>query len=179
MRKLGVFSLFLFCSIIIAGIYGIIHDQITYSISPEYFTKFKYRQFGFEPLWFGGDRQTVAIIGFLATWWMGLIIGGILGLIALIFPDHKTMEKALRKTILLVFCIAIICSLIGGLYGRYYLAYTQVNWWLPENLIDYKAFVIVGSIHNFSYLGGVLGIFAGIFYLVYLNRTYRAKTAGL
>jgi hypothetical protein len=60
MRKFGVFAATIFFTIIIAGLYGIIHDQITYSISPEYFTKFKYRQFGFEPSWFGGHRQTVA-----------------------------------------------------------------------------------------------------------------------
>jgi heme A synthase len=178
MKKLGVFILFLFCSIIIAGSYGILHDQITYSISPEYFTKFKYEQFGFEPSWFGGDRQTVAVIGFLATWWMGLIIGVILGIVAFIFPDYKTMAKALRKSIILIFCIAACSALAGGLYGRFYLAHTQVNWWLPEDLIDRKAFITVGSIHNFSYLGGVLGIIASIFYLVYLNRNYRDKTKG-
>ena len=73
MRKFGVLTATIFIAIILAGIYGIIHDQITYSISPEYFTKFKYQQFGFDPAWFGGHRQTVAVIGFLATWWMGII----------------------------------------------------------------------------------------------------------
>jgi len=151
------------------------HDQITYSISPEYFTKFKYEQFGFEPAWFGGHRQTVAVIGFLATWWMGLIIGFILGLVALVFPDHRLMGKALRKAIILVFCIAICAGLIGWLYGRFYLSHTQVNWWLPEDLVNRKEFITVGSIHNFSYLGGLLGIIAGIIYLVWLNKSNRAK----
>ena len=59
---------------------GSIHDQVTYSISPEYFTKFKYQQFGFDPAWFGGHRQTVAVIGFLATWWMGIIHWHFIGL---------------------------------------------------------------------------------------------------
>ena len=27
---------------LIAGAYGILHDQITYAISPEYFTQFKF-----------------------------------------------------------------------------------------------------------------------------------------
>ena len=30
---------------IIAGVYGMLHDQITFSISPEYFTKLKFEQF--------------------------------------------------------------------------------------------------------------------------------------
>ena len=80
MRKFAVFSATLFISILLAGLYGILHDQVTYTIAPEYFTKFKYGQFGFEPAWFGGHRQTVAAIGFLATWWTGIFIGLGLGL---------------------------------------------------------------------------------------------------
>lgn len=30
---------------LIAGTYGILHDQVTYSIGPEYFTRFKFEQF--------------------------------------------------------------------------------------------------------------------------------------
>ena len=30
---------------VIAGIYGIIHDQITYTVSPEYYMRFKFLQF--------------------------------------------------------------------------------------------------------------------------------------
>jgi hypothetical protein len=70
-------------------LYGSIHNQVTYTISTEYFTKFKYDQFGFYPEWFGGHRNTVAIIGFFASWWMGLITGTVLGIIGLIFPDPK------------------------------------------------------------------------------------------
>ena len=30
---------------LVAAVYGIVHDQITYSISPEYFTRLKFMQF--------------------------------------------------------------------------------------------------------------------------------------
>ena len=30
---------------LIAGLYGVVHDQITYSMSPEYFTRLKFFQF--------------------------------------------------------------------------------------------------------------------------------------
>ena len=166
MRKFGVFSLFLFLAILIAGLYGSIHDQITYTISPEYFTKFKYRQFGFEPSWFGGDRPTVAIIGFLATWWMGMFIGVLLGLTALIFPDHRAMAAALRTAILIVIASSVAFAVFGGVYGRLHLAATGVDWWMPKDLKDQTAFIIVGSIHNFSYLGGLFGMIGGIIYLL-------------
>jgi hypothetical protein len=58
---------------LIAGCYGIAHDQFTYSISPEYFTKLKFKQFHYAD--FGwGNRAFAATIGFLASWWVGAII---------------------------------------------------------------------------------------------------------
>lgn len=105
MRKFAVLSGTIFISILLAGLYGILHDQITYTIAPEYFTKFKFDQFGFGPAWFGGDRWTVVVIGFLATWWTGILIGLGHGLTGLIFKDHRSMRKAIQKSILIIFCI--------------------------------------------------------------------------
>jgi hypothetical protein len=176
MRKFAVFSATIFISILLAGLYGILHDLITYSISPEYFTKFKYVQFGFEPAWFGGHRQTVAVIGFLATWWTGIFIALGLGLTALIFRDHKTMRKAIQKAIGVTFCFAVAAGIFGFFYGKFVLTKTGVDWWLPEKLIDKNAFITVGSIHNFSYLGGLLGLTAGIYYMIRQNRLLKAQT---
>ena len=59
---------------LVAAIYGIVHDQITYSISPEYFTRLKCIQFHYAN--FGlPHRVFVAEVGVLATWWVGLIAG--------------------------------------------------------------------------------------------------------
>jgi hypothetical protein len=166
MKKLGVLGLTVVVSALLAGVYGIVHDQLTYSISHEYFTKFKYVQFGFEPAWFGGHRPTVAVIGFLATWWFGLFIGVGLGLVALLLPDAETMRRALTKAIGLVYCTAVLAGCAGFLYGRYYLSHTDVNWWLPEKLIHKNDFITVGAIHNGSYAGGLAGLLVGIVYLL-------------
>ena len=121
---------------------------------------------------FGGHRQTVAIIGFLATWWTGLIIGVTLGLTALIFNDHKKMSIAIRKSIKLLFVIAISFGVIGFLLGKFYFIKTGVDWWLPNDLVDKNSFITVGSIHNFSYLGGIIGLLAGTLNLIWL-KTYK------
>lgn len=165
MRKFGVFTSFIFIAILVAGVYGILHDQITYTISPEYFTKFKYIQFGFEPELFGGHRQTVAVIGFLATWWMGLFISIPLGLSSLIFSTHKIMMKILWKAIILVLLTTAIAGIAGFLYGKLYLAEKAVSWLLPEKLSDSNAFIIVGSMHNFSYAGGVIALISSLVYI--------------
>lgn len=175
MRKFGVLASTIFISAILAGLYGIIHDQVTYSISTEYFTKFKYRQFGFEPESFGGHRQTVAVIGFLATWWTGIIIGISFGAIGLIYNNHKIMRKAINKAIILTFCISVLAGFIGFLYGKFHLTKTGVNWWLPDNLIDKDSFIIVGSIHNFSYLGGLFSLITGAVYLIRYNKIQKTR----
>ncbi len=166
MRKFGVFASTIFITIIIAGVYGIIHDQLTYSISPEYFTKFKYRQFGFEPSQFGGHRQTVAVIGFLATWWMGLYIGVGIGLLGLGFKGHVAMKRAIITSIKIVFVTAVVFAVLGFLWGKFHLAGSEVDWWFPDDLLDRNHFIIVGSIHNFSYLGGVIGFVIAFIFMI-------------
>jgi hypothetical protein len=163
MRKFGVFSSTLFYSIILAGIYGILHDQVTSSISPEYFTKFKFIQFKVAPAL--PFRMAVAMVGFYATWWTGIVIGPILGMIGFLFPDHKTMQRYIRKSFRIVCCIAIVTAFAGFLIGKFYLVHHPPHWYYPEGLIDKNNFVIVGSIHNASYIGGLLGLITASIYL--------------
>lgn len=46
MKKFLILILIILIAPIIGGLYGILHDQLTYTISPEYYTKFKFYQFG-------------------------------------------------------------------------------------------------------------------------------------
>ncbi len=41
MERLKVFLLFILVAILAAGLFGAIHDQISYSVSSEYYTRFK------------------------------------------------------------------------------------------------------------------------------------------
>jgi len=158
------------------GLYGVLHDQLTYTISPEYYTKFKFYQFGLMKIGneaiFPNPRVEVSIVGFLATWWMGLPIGLILGLVGLLHKDSKQMFRTTLKAIAITIIVAFLTGLIGLAYGKMHLADTGVSWWLPENLIDKKNFISVGSMHNFSYLGGLTGLIAGIIYSIKQKNKY-------
>ena len=46
MAKLALFPVLLAAACIVAGVYGALHNQISYSVSPEYFFAFKFHQFG-------------------------------------------------------------------------------------------------------------------------------------
>lgn len=178
LRKFLTLVLIIVLTPLIGGLYGILHDQLTYTISPEYYTKFKFYQFGLMDLGneaiFPNPRIEVSAVGFMATWWMGVPIGLILGLVGLIHANSGQMLRATTGAIAITIIIALITGLIGLAYGRVYLAQEGVNWWLPENLTDTKNFIAVGSMHNFSYLGGLTGLIAGIIYSIRRKRKYAA-----
>jgi hypothetical protein len=161
---------------LIGGIYGILHDQFTYTISPEYYTKFKFYQFGLMDIGneaiFPNPRIEVSVVGFMATWWMGIPIGLILGLVGLTHKNHGQMFRTTLEAILLTVIVAFVTGLIGLTYGKFHLADIGVDWWLPDNLIDKKNFISVGSMHNFSYLGGLTGLIAGTIYTLRKKRKY-------
>ena len=169
-KKIGILILAILLTPILAGIYGILHDQLSYSISPEYFTKFKFEQFGFIEYGFENERATVAIIGFWATWWTGLIIGAVNGIIGLIQPTSKIMRKSVYGATIRTLAIAIGIGLLGILVGKFIISGIDTNWNLPKDVTDRNAFLTVGTMHNFSYIGGLIGLIFGTIYQVRLKK---------
>ena len=173
MKKFFTLLLIIIISIFIGAIYGILHDQFTYSISPEYYTKFKFSQFGLTEN--GATEQNprlmAAIVGIMSTWWMGLIIGAILGLVALIHKNWETMLKVAIKAIFITIAIAFSVGLIGLLYG-YISSENQSEpsmmyyHYIIGIVTDVNSFEMVGSMHNFSYIGGILGMITGTLYII-------------
>lgn len=150
----------------VAGVYGILHDQVTYSISPEYYTKFKFYQFGLvttgDEALLPDPRTYVTITGLMATWWTGCIVGLVQGMIGFIHPSPKIMLRVVLRTILLPLLTTFVFGIAGFIAGKYLIS--DPHWFFPENLLDRKNFITVGSIHNFSYLGGFAGLIWGIVY---------------
>ena len=100
----------------LAGCYGVVHDQVTYSISPEYFTRLKFVQFHYAD--FGlPPRVFVAEIGFLATWWVGMIAGWFIARVTV--PGYSRPEALRRcaRGFLIVFASALVAALTGYVLG--------------------------------------------------------------
>lgn len=175
MKKLAVLILIVFLSCVIAGIYGILHDQLTYSISPEYYTEFKFGQFGVAGI-SANERFLAAIVGFMATWWMGLLIGILLAFIGLTHKTAKAMFIITMKAILLTLIITAVTGLVGLAYGKLFLVGQPVEnfegWYIPNTVKDLDSFIMVGSMHNFSYFGGVIGLVAGALYSIRKKKNF-------
>jgi hypothetical protein len=177
-RKAAVLLVALLSMPLVAGLYGALHDQLSFGIAPEYFTRFKYHQFGFEPGWFGGHRPTVAVIGFLATWWVGAFIGLFLGGTALPQPDARSMRRAIMRGMVITLCVAALCALAGLAYGWFFLGGPPQGWFLPANVSDTHAFLAVGSMHNASYGGGVLGLIIALTDMEWRRNKRKAPRSG-
>lgn len=144
---------------IVAGVYGILHDQITFTLSPEYFTKFKFFQFSHAD--FGlGDRVFAGTIGFLATWWVGLIGGWLLGRTSVRKDGTHPRMTRLAPSFGIVMATSALFAFLGLFYGTIRWEHSPEAWsWWRENyeVENLSAFARVGHIHNGSYVGGAIG----------------------
>lgn len=161
MRKLGVFLMFIVAAMVTAGVYGALHDQISYTVSPEYFTRFKFPEIGLLDSTVP-ERARAAEVGFLASWWMGIPIGLLTGLAGFLQPTAALMRRALLWSLPLIVGFAFVIGLLGLLYG---VAQTRTidlasfrGWFIPDAVIDMRRYLCAGYMHNASYLGGVLAI---------------------
>ena len=146
---------------ILAGIYGIVHDQITYWISPEYFTKLKFDQFWYAD--FGhGDRVFASTIGFLATWWVGFIAAWFLARRLIPRQPRDQAFRQIRKGIMCIITFGSAFGVAGYGYGLWRgpdADYSSWTWAFRElKVTDTWSFVRVAYIHNAGYLGGLIGL---------------------
>ncbi len=144
----------------IAAGYGAAHDQLSFALSPEYFTKLKFRQFawadlGLPPWLFASE------VGILATWWVGLVAGWLLARVGLAELDtHERQSKTVRA-----FGQIAVAALIGGFLGWLFGATASRrelsgwgDWQRNLGIEDLPAFVVVAHLHAGGYLGALTGL---------------------
>ena len=168
LRQFGWMTFFGVVGAVIAGAYGIVHDQITFRLGPEYFTRFKLIQFYYlDPS--APITITVLKIGFLATWWVGMFAGWFMGRVTL---PHEPVRIAARRSAVgvgVMMLTAIVFAIIADLLAPVSTDDPRLeNWAAMLHMYDIRdgvAFVKVGYIHNASYLGGLVGLIGSLVWL--------------
>lgn len=162
MKKLLLAAVLLLTACVFAGLYGAVHNQISYTVSPEYFTRFKFHQFRIAPVLQG--RIGASIVGWMASWWMGILIGAVL------IPFGLKEPRPGKCFLLMVRSYAAVAftALVVGL-SALLIAFAVID---PDmagdirrygnDITDDVAFARAGTMHNFSYLGGLIGIVTGV-----------------
>jgi hypothetical protein len=168
-QKVIVLLLLVMAGIVIAGTYGAIHNQVSYSVSSEYFTRFKFEQFGLANSQLP-ERCGAAIVGVLASWWMGFPIGLLIGLAGFLQKGSRAMIRVSMKAFMVAVLVTSLFSICGLVYGFVQTADLQsavyADWYLPSNLVQPRRFICAGYMHNSSYLGGVISVLAGLAYQI-------------
>lgn len=167
---------------LLAGPYGMLHDQISYAISPEYFTKLKFRQFFWADLGWP-PRLFAAEVGFLATWWVGLIAGWFLARAGLAELPLLARRKCTIQSFAIVAVVAPVFGLLGALLGVVVIRNSSLSSWndiqRTLQIEDLPAFVIVAYLHAGGYLGGLIGLVLAIVYVKKYSHPDRLGAAEL
>lgn len=151
--------------------YGIFHDWITSTISPEYFVLGK----GISrtaPHW----QLQVSWLAVKATYWVGLLVGATLLILNNPRPGRLQLNyPQLFKTTTVCLGAAILAAPIFGLI--FYLNYKRMLGAEAAVLVHPDLFALVWGIHNGSYIGGLIGTIAAGF-IVRQKRKKLAKSSG-
>lgn len=162
----GQMLLFGLAGAVIAGAYGVLHDQMTFTVGPEYFTKFKVYQFEYhdDP---GPARWVAAKIGFQASWWVGFFAGWFLARLAVPRVPLPVAARLCARGVLGMLAVTLVSGGIAWATVSWRLDEAALSWWTEAvrgfNITDVRAFAEVGYIHEGSYLGALVGLIgAGI-----------------
>jgi hypothetical protein len=163
--KVALFPVLLVAACLVAGLYGALHNQASYTVSPDYFHAYKFHQFGLADGLRG--RVGASVVGWRASWWMGLLIGVPVLIVGLITPGWK----AYLGRCLVAFAVVAGTALLVGLGALVWACFTvseasPSGRWCPAHVADRLAFQRAATMHDYSYLGGFLGIVTGSLYLI-------------
>jgi hypothetical protein len=151
-----------------AVVHGIAHDLVTAHVCVEYFT------LGHPPVFATGSPVLLALgWGVLATWWVGLLLGGLLAFAALRGPQPRRTARSLVRPVGVLLAAMAAVAAMAGVLG--FLLASKGLVVLVEPLASrvppprHAAFLADLWAHSASYLAGCIGG------LVLTARVWRAR----
>lgn len=163
LRRVGLILIWIAISVVAAVIYGVVNDQITATISPEYFSVFKQHQFAAAiesaGLTDAPMREQAVLVGVLSTWWFGLFLGVVLGFCGIAGRNADLSTRRFAGTVVWVMTVTFAVSVAFG--ATAYLAEPLVG---PDALHcpflsgirEVRRAFAVGWWHNGAYLGALI-----------------------
>lgn len=155
--KIAQFAIMLAFACLMAGIYGVILHQVSYTLGADYFHNYKFVQFQMDTE--TPPRLGAAITGWKSSWWMGLVIGVPLLALALLARDAAAYGKLCR----LGFLTVIVTTIVAGV-ATIVVTFAVLT---PDNLpprftgqgdADWLGFARAGFLLEASFLGALLGL---------------------
>jgi hypothetical protein len=160
MGKLLLTPVLIAIACLLAGTYGALHNQVSYTVSPEYFTQYKFHQFRIQTV---PHRLGAAIVGWNAAWWMGIVIGIVLIPAGLGVPGRSNYFWTMIRAFGVVIGTTVAVGFLALAAAYLFLDAENVGEIsrFGHAIENDVAFARAGTMHNCSYLGGLVGILSG------------------
>ncbi|MES2462148.1 MAG: hypothetical protein V4671_16305 [Armatimonadota bacterium] len=169
LTRLGTLLLWIGLGVLGAVLYGIVNDQITVTLSPEYFSVFKRRQFA--PILEQAGlinapvRVQAVLVGTVATWWFGLLLGIVLSISGTAgrrpaLPT-RLFIRAVGGIMLFTLALSVFCGAVGY-FAEPFIKPEPANWPFLTGIQEVRRAFAVGFWHNGAYLGGLVGTVGAI-----------------
>ena len=156
----------------LAGLYGMVHNQISYTVAPEYFHGFKFIQFGFDPAL--QTRWGASLVGLYASWWMGVFLGVPLYVAALFVRGFRPFVRTYLIAAACVVTVTLLSGISALIWSYAALSPDHLPEWVGRFTLNYPLrFARAGTMHNAAYLGAGLGLVVGLIYVIFSARRSR------
>ena len=136
------------------------HNQISYTVGPTYFFDLKFTQFRIPDEFH--NRIGAAWVGIQASWWMGLIIGTPIGVLSLFFRGFRRQVFNFSRIAIVVVLITFVVGICTVAFSLFTIDAQNIPpaaaGWATE---DKVGFARATSMHNASYIGGLIGLIIG------------------
>lgn len=162
-------TLIIIATTLIAIIFGVFHNQISYSISNELFEKYFFFQFGTSEWNINNPRINASIVGFLGTYWLSFYFGIIYSIIFLFLKTPNNL-KYIFKSIGINFSITLIGSFLGYLIAILFFDIENVPFKIEIDIINTRNYINAMFMHSGAYYGSYFGIVISIIYLINKNK---------
>ena len=178
-----IFLKFVITSIVYSILFGIVNDLITAQMCPEYFNDF--RVFYVHAMVtkecipnYANNPIVLALFwGFISTWWVGAILGSIVGILAIILEFVYKKKFALSTYIKAIVTLALSVLFIVYLVSIFRYRSTAVNCFYSRNLGKYlkknarrfefyRVLDVVEIIHILGYLLHICGFIVVILFMI-------------
>src|SRR5262249_22762812 len=117
-RRFAVMLGWIGMAILGAVLYGILNDQITVTLSPEYFSVFKRAQFGSvleqAGLLEAPTSVQAVLVGTLATWWFGLFLGIVLSISGMVGRHPPLSTRDYLRAVVGIMGFTLFVAILFG-----------------------------------------------------------------
>ena len=163
-RAIFEFTFIVFISTILACVFGALHNQISFTVSNEFFKNYLFGNFRTYEWNIKNERILASIVGIFGTYWVGFLMGIAFGIIY-IFTNTEQKFKKILPAILITLFFAFFGSIVGFILGKF-IPIENSGVFMDFGTNNPQNYVCAALMHRISYYFGLLGLIFGVIYLL-------------